>query len=373
MNAAVAAGGESSPRAVARWCAAQGWPVHPLSRGTKTPARNCPACRDGAHAPAGCPCRRAGRWCHGFHAATTDPARIDAWWSEDRFGVGVSCGPAGLVVVDIDAHGGELPSRLRLLPGIPIAADVDLTGLASGFHTLAVLAALHGERSPALDEGTLRVSTPSGGLHVWYRAEPPAGWLSSAGSGRSRALAWQVDVRAYGGYIVAPGTVTRAGAYTAVGRCRTPAPLPAWLAAELTRTGHAADGGDGAGPRWPARTSGHAVAARQRVLRVRPGFPASLGLSGRQEPPAVLLAVLGDLAACAAVPSGAGFTERLNRAAYTVGGLIAAGRLEAGVGERALADAAAWVRPGQSERARRIIAGGLAAGRARPLYMGGRA
>ncbi|RSS81247.1 bifunctional DNA primase/polymerase, partial [Streptomyces sp. WAC06614] len=225
---------------MARWCAAQGWPVHPLAEGAKTPARNCPDCRDGGHRPAACPCRAEGRWCHGFHAATTDPERIDGWWSRDRYGVGVACGPAGLVVIDIDAHGGALPPRDRLLPGIGIAADVDLTGLADGFHTLAVLAALHGERSPALDERTLRVRTPSGGLHVWYRAEPGPGWLCSTGSGRGRALAWQVDVRAQGGYIVAPGTVTRAGVYAAQGACRTPAPLPTWLAGELARTGHAA-------------------------------------------------------------------------------------------------------------------------------------
>ncbi|RSS64093.1 hypothetical protein EF918_30500 [Streptomyces sp. WAC06614] len=87
---------------------------------------------------------------------------------------------------------------------------------------------------------------------------------------------------------------------------------------------------------------------------------------------AVLARVLGDLAACAGVPSGAGFSERLNRAAYTVGGLIAADRLDPEAGERALVEAAARVRPGQTERARRIISSGLAAGRTRPLYAGGR-
>ncbi|MFF4369401.1 bifunctional DNA primase/polymerase [Streptomyces sp. NPDC001594] len=351
-----------SPRAVARWCAAQGWPVHPLSRGTKTPARNCASCRGGGHPPAECPCRAAGRWCHGFHAATTDRARIDGWWSEDRFGVGVACGPAGLVVIDIDAHGGPLPARERLLPGIGIPADLDLTGLTSGFHSLAVLAALHGERSPAFDEHTLRVRTPSGGLHVWYRTAPERRWLCSVGSGRGRALAWQVDVRAHGGYIVAPGTVTRTGAYTALGSCRKPAPLPQWLAGELTRTGHAV----AAAPvRRPAAVT---VPARRPAPSRRKS-----GYAGRDGAVPVLAGVLGDLAACASAPAGTGFTERLNRAAYTVGGLVAAGRLDPDVAERALAEAAARVRPGQTERARRIIAGGLAAGRTRPLHAGGRA
>ncbi|WP_435886088.1 bifunctional DNA primase/polymerase [Streptomyces erythrochromogenes] len=343
---------------MAHWCAARGWPVHPLVRGAKTPAGNCPPCRGGAHAPAACPCRSAGRWCHGFHAATSDPGLIDAWWSEDRFGVGVACGPAGLVVVDIDAHGGALPPRDRLLPGIAIPDGVDLTGLADGFHTLALLAALRGESSPADDTRTLRVRTPSGGLHVWYRAASPGpDWLSSAGSGGGRALAWQVDVRAHGGYIVAPGTVTRAGRYAPLGPCRTPAPLPAWLAAELTRTGHAAGSAPARTVRPLARTA-HPPVRHAPAVR-RPGTMAAL------------VRVLGDLAVCGAVPAGAGFSDRLNRAAYTVGGLVAAGRLDPDAGERALVEAAARVRPGQAERARRIIAAGLAAGRTRPLHTGG--
>lgn len=349
-------------RVVARWCAARGWPVHPLAPGTKIPPRNCPGCRGASHAPAACPCLPAGRYCHGFHAATTDPGRIDAWWSEERHGVGVACGPAGLVVIDIDAHGGSVPARDRLLPGVAIADSVDLTGLADGYHTLAVLAALRGEPDPAADTGTLRVRTPSGGLHIWYRTGEGTGWLCSTGSGRGRALAWQVDVRARGGYIVAPGTVTRAGRYEAVGACRTPAPLPRWLAAELDRTGHSAAPAElpapPRAPRIPARAANGGTATAARTRRAAAG---------------VLSTVLTDLAACAAVPSGAGFTERLNRAAYTVGGLVAAGHIDAVAAERALAEAAAQVRPGQVRRADRVIAGALAAGRGRPLYLEGRA
>lgn len=42
---------------------------------------------------------------------------------------------------------------------------------------------------------------PSGGLHVWYRAADNRRWRCSAGSSQGTALAWQVDVRAHGGYI----------------------------------------------------------------------------------------------------------------------------------------------------------------------------
>jgi hypothetical protein len=213
--------------------------VHPLAAGRKTPAANCPDCREAAHAPASCPCLGQGRWCHSFHAATLNQERIEQWWGRHpEFGIGVSCGPAGLVVIDIDAHPAEPPARDRILPGIPIGDQVNLTGLANGYHTLAVLAALRGQPSPAEDASTLRVSTPPGGPHVWYRSTGNRRWKSSAGSTPGRALAWQVDVRAHGSYIIAPGTTTQHGTYTPVGDVREPAALPQWLAQELDRTGH---------------------------------------------------------------------------------------------------------------------------------------
>jgi hypothetical protein len=135
--------------------------VHPLAAGRKTPAANCTQCRTTPHPPAECPCLPAGRWCHGFHAATLDQRYITQWWgAHPEFGVGIACGPAGLVVIDIDAHLTQPPTRDRILPGIPIGDDIDLTGLANGFHTFAVLAALRGQRSPAEDDTTLRVRTP---------------------------------------------------------------------------------------------------------------------------------------------------------------------------------------------------------------------
>lgn len=220
--------GSISPFDVAMWCASNGWPVHPLAAGRKTPAANCPACRVHDHAPQACPCTAEGKWCHGFHAATTESSRLRAWWGQDALlGVGVSCGPARLVVLDVDAHSAEVPDRDRLLPGIGIPQAVDLDGLASGFDTLALLAAYRGQPDPSQDEQTLRVRTPSGGLHIWYQV-PPSGirYRSSTGSSPKVALAWQVDVRATGGYIVAPATKTQAGTYLPVGDARQPAPLP---------------------------------------------------------------------------------------------------------------------------------------------------
>ncbi|MPY58800.1 bifunctional DNA primase/polymerase [Streptomyces spongiae] len=342
---------------MAQWCARRGWPVFPLAAGAKTPVANCQACRENAHLVTDCPCLRTGRGCHGFHAATLSQERIQQWWGpHPEYGVGVSCGPAGLLVVDIDAHTAEQPARDRLLPGIPIGDQVDLTGLANGFHTLAVLAALRGQASPADDATTLRVRTPSGGMHVWYRVTGPRHWLSSAGSSPRRALSWQVDIRAQGSYIIAPGTTTKRGPYVPVGVVREPAPLPVWLAQELQRTGHLPTASIPAPRPVPPR-------AQQAVLAAG---------GGRSAVQSFLASVLADIKACGQVEEGAGFSEVLNRAAYTLGGLVAAGRLSQEEAERTLTETACVARPGQERRIDQIIRSGLSAGLKRPLYATGR-
>ncbi|MER6916665.1 bifunctional DNA primase/polymerase [Streptomyces sp. NPDC000594] len=350
----------ANPLETALWCAAQGWPVHPLAPGRKTPAPNCADCRDRPHPAQECPCIPAGHWCHGFHAATTDPSVLTAWWRrQPRFGVGVSCGPAGLVVIDVDAHPAPLPTPDRLLPGIHIPDSVCLDGLRHGFHSLAVLAALRGRPDPAQDGTTLRVRTPSGGLHVWYTTRPGQEWRCSTGSGASRALAWQVDIRSHGGYIIAPGTRTVSGRYTALDGARRPAPLPGWLGAELERTGHrpVPPGPRGGSPTpVPSRARAAVVAAR----------------GGRDSAARALATVLAAVTECAAVPQGAGFTEKLNRAAFTAGGLVGAGRMAADAAEAALMAAATHARPGQERRCLAIIRSGMGAGSRRPLDLGER-
>lgn len=346
-----------TPLAVARWCVSRGWPVHPLTPGRKTPVANCAACSEPGHSRTNCPCLASGRWCHGFHAASRDLSSVSEWWrAHPRHGVGVACGPARLVIIDIDDHRQALPPRDQLLPGIPIPEQVALTGLANGFHTLAVLAALRGQVSPGDDTETLRVRTPSGGMHVWYRVDDGRQWQCSVGVGGGRALCWQVDVRAHGGYIVAPGTVTSAGTYTAVGECREPARLPSWLAQELERTGHL---------RTPRTASPRPGPSRARQAVVAAG-------GGRDRATAVLTAALAEVADCASVPEGGGFTEKLNRAAYTLGGLVAAGHLPEEAVERALLDAAEYARPGQERRFAPIVRSGLTAGSRRPLQLGSR-
>lgn len=324
----------------------------PAGPGPQDPGRQLCDVPRGAPPPQDCPCPSEGRWCHGFHAATTNPALLDAWWGRyPTLGVGVSCGPAGLVVLDIDAHCAEVPDRNRLLPGIPIHGSVDLAGLASGFDTLALLAALRGRPSPADDDSTLRVRTPSGGLHVWYRtpSEGPR-YRSSVGSSPKVALAWQVDVRSTGGYIVTPATRTPAGTYTPVGPARLPAVLPDWLAGELRRTGHPVD---------------HRPAP---VPPPRPGSPRP----ARQRAHRLLEPLLDQVKDCATAPEGTAFTEKLNRAAYTAGGLIASGHLTESQARELLTEAADAARPHRNRHSLAVITSALSAGASRPLHFKGR-
>ncbi len=340
------------PHDIALWCASQGWPVHPLVG--KQPVRNCRACGGGRHhhRPGDCPCIAAQSWCHGFHAATLDPLRIRSW--DAAWGAGVACGAAGLVVIDIDVHDKPVPERSKLVKGFMVPDHVDLSGLHNGFHTLAVLAAYRGRTSPAEDTTTLRVRTPSGGLHVWYRLGPSHPPLRcSSGSDQSRTfLAWQVDVRASGGYIVAPGTRTGQGAYTPVPPATSPAVLPDWLLEDLLRTGH--------GPRESRST-------------IVPGQPPHLPSARGRRRTAYLRTLLAEVEACGTAPEGTGFSSKLNRAAWTAGGLIAGGLIDHGEAQRQLLEAANTARPRRALKNLATIDAALAQGGLHPLIPKGHA
>ncbi|MFE3173477.1 bifunctional DNA primase/polymerase [Amycolatopsis sp. NPDC059090] len=192
--------------------AGRGWHVFPLRPGGKRPA---------GHAEDGCP--GTGR-CAGGHRtweqrATTDPDKIRAAWTHAPYGIGIATGPSGLCVLDLDT----------LKPGEDVPARWAAAGARSGEDVLAVLADEAGQELPG---DTLTVRTPSGGLHLYYRV--PAGVVLRITSGdRGNGLGWKVDTRAWGGYVVAPGTVTDAGRYSYVWDGAL-AELPAWLVERLT-------------------------------------------------------------------------------------------------------------------------------------------
>ncbi|QDQ13126.1 bifunctional DNA primase/polymerase [Streptomyces spectabilis] len=338
------------PLRVALWLAAQGYAVHPLAPGLKVPVRGCARCSPGTaerpnlayveHDGHACPCHAKGRPCHGVLAATVDPARIATWWARTpTAGVGVAAGPSGLVILDVDCHGGDVPTTPeRLLPGVELPGDVAPGSVRDGRDVLALLVEVRRATLPGCAPETLTVRTPSGGVHYWFRAPAGTQWRPQAG-----ALGWQLDVRAGSSYAVAPGTVTRAGAYIALGDCRAVAELPVWLARDLDRTGH-----------------------RVRPERPRVTLPwRSRGMGGGY----VAAAVEAELRSVAEAQPGTR-NDTLNRAAYALGTLCGAGRLDRAQVADVLAEAARHA--GLPEReAETAIRSGLVAGERRPRTLTG--
>ncbi|MBS2536593.1 bifunctional DNA primase/polymerase [Catenulispora sp. NF23] len=237
--------------AIALALAELGWHVFPLSPSTKGPLANCKRCDTKVRTPhpiENCSCIADGRWCHGVRAATTNPARITAWWRRAPHAVpGIAAGPSGLVLIDIDTHGEPLPDdhATAVLPGIDLRIEMageaawrNRDAFRTGRDSLNLLAHLRGRRNPWPGDAAhqpLVVTTPSGGTHLWYRA-PDDVTLHQALASTCRALAWKVDVKAGWSYGIAPGATTAAGTYTVTSG--TPANIgrmPDWLMREVIR------------------------------------------------------------------------------------------------------------------------------------------
>ena len=107
--------------------------------------------------------------------ATNDLEQILTWFSHDGFtGIGISCGPSRLYVVDVDAYKPEAAESFRWLT-----------------------------KNRYLLPRTLSAVTPSGGAHYYYDAPSPALRNSNASlPGIGRKLAG-FDGRGDGGFVVA--------------------------------------------------------------------------------------------------------------------------------------------------------------------------
>lgn len=132
--------------------AGAGIPVFPCVPGTKVPATD-----------------------HGFHDASTDPAVIDKWWTEEpRLNIAFSPHQAGLGVIDIDGDEGEASwekwqdENARLAP-------------------------------------TYTIRTPRGGRHLYYRGILPA---------TQSKLGVHLDTRGVGSYALIPPSQVGGGSYT---------------------------------------------------------------------------------------------------------------------------------------------------------------
>ena len=133
--------------------ARQGFRVHPLKPGQKTPQLNA--------------------W---QKQATTDFGQIDIWWKNNRTAnIGIACG-GGFFVLDEDPrHGSD--------------------------EAIAMLELAYGELPP-----TRTVLTPSGGKHRYYRT--PAGVIVKNSASKIGA---GLDIRGEGGYVVSSPSALVAG------------------------------------------------------------------------------------------------------------------------------------------------------------------
>ncbi|MEU6406190.1 bifunctional DNA primase/polymerase [Streptomyces sp. NPDC046985] len=323
-------------RELALSCAGRGWWVHPLLPNSKRPPGNCRRCRPSAAGQraacgfpedaGGCGCLSAGRFCHGVRAATREPELIRSWWSGSDFAVGVATGPSRLVVVDLDDHHRQPPDAALLLPGIDLATTPGTGSVRTGVDVLELLCRVRRAESLLHAPPTLTVRTPSGGLHLWYRAESSGRFTQG-----SSQLGWQVDVRAGWSTAVAPGTVTTGGRYERLGPATEPVRVPRWLALELTRVGLRARDPD-APP--PAR-----IRLPRPTVRHQPQDGSAYAAA----------ALRGEVDAVAS--ARAGRNDTINRAGFRLGRLVGAGLLDLDAVHQALTDAAAQagVDPGEAK------------------------
>ena len=130
--------------------------------------------------------------------ATRDPDRIYMWWRDMPYNIGIATGPSKLLVIDCDtAHNVSDPQWRRVGDDVEVAARI----------------------MPR----TFCVCTPSGGLHLYFRAPRDVSLGNTAGK-----LGHHIDTRGIGGYVVGPGSSCRAGYYTIIETAAV-AELPKWI------------------------------------------------------------------------------------------------------------------------------------------------
>lgn len=252
---------------------AKGVHVFPLGPG-KIPLANCHRCADtsAAHLKS-CECRNAGRPCHGFHSATTDPELMAKLFADPKaVCVGIATGASGLVVVDCDTA----------------------TEGQDGAHHYAQALKERGEKLVK----TFTVATPSGGVHYFYASED-----ADALAPENRAFP-MVDVKTGGSYVVAPGSESKKGTYKHFYGAWPPAQAPQWLVDHLDRPGR-------------LRTSSTDVMA-----------PASSDVKEVSNPDMYLEAVVRNAAdAIASAPEGSVY-DTIRRKSFSLAPLVRGGSLD---------------------------------------------
>ncbi len=292
-----------------------GWPVFPLRPGTKRPATPNHTAEH---------CDQSDHRCWNGHTgweprATVDTNRITRAWQMRPYGIGIACGPAGLIVIDLDIVKGTA---------------------ASGAESIAQLEHEHGQTLPA----TWTVGTPSGGRHLYYLQ--PKGHRLGNTAGKAGP---GVDTRAHGGYVVAPPTTTPAGAYWIVDD-HPPVELPAWFARLILPSVRC-------GEQQPPRTQPAAIGA-------------GIGPSDRARR-YVATAIASEQRRITAAPEGQR-NHTLFTASIAVGQLVGAQVIDHAEAERVLSDAAQThvsVGAYSTSQARQTIASGLRRGTDEPRHL----
>lgn len=188
--------------------AGRGWRVFPL-HGIRD--GNCSCAERGCSSPGKHPLVR-----RGLHEASMDQGQVHAWWVEWAWAnIGLVTGAtSGIVVVDVD-----LRPRTRTGFGSPVEAK---TRSSDVFDSIARLAAVLPR--------TLVGLTGGGGIHLVYRSTDPNLRNTAGRLPGIRGLLPGVDLRANGGYVVAPPSLHSSGKrYTWLDASRVATPAPAWL------------------------------------------------------------------------------------------------------------------------------------------------
>ena len=172
--------------------ASMGWHVFPVrppvfnQNGTAT----C-SCKDGAK------CKSIGKHPRVFWSteATTDSVIITDWWKRwPQDNIGIATGPSGLAVIDLDGPEG-----------------------ATTFNAIA-------PKERFIDLAS-RSGRSEGGYHLWFRV-PKDISISS----KTNGIGEKVDIKADGGYIVAPPSLHKTGnRYSFYSDFVEPGELPPWL------------------------------------------------------------------------------------------------------------------------------------------------
>lgn len=120
---------------------------------------------------------------NGFKDATNDRVQVAKWWTDNpNANIGIRTG-GGLVVVDVDRLPEDGVRKVLPNPWLkPVTERLEELGAAAV------------------------VESPTGGFHLYFRADRLPAELGEIRNSESK-LAEGVDVRAEGGYIVAPGSV----------------------------------------------------------------------------------------------------------------------------------------------------------------------